>query len=94
MNGIQASTPQRPLSGRASKTPVSGVNLLIRFAFWALAVLVVACLALVTWFWTVMLSPSHRFDSGHTSNCQRDSFYAHFEAPAQPLQERPATRGQ
>lgn len=65
-----------------SPKPTHGANNVARFAYWALAVLVALCLALVTWFWTVMLCPSR--SANHYDNEIRspESLHTHFDARA------------
>ena len=72
-----------------SETSTSDTNRAVSIAYWALAVLVALCFALVTWFWAIMLWPSHS-STHHDRDARRStSCYASSETQAPPSEATP-----
>jgi hypothetical protein len=86
-----ANSRHHPLE--VSETPEADTNRAVSIAYWALAVLVALCFALVLWFWAVMLWPSH-FSTRHDRDARTSApCYASFVTQAQPPEAAPNCRG-
>jgi hypothetical protein len=80
MSPVEHGSHNRAEVTKSSPDRIPNESRQLRFAFWGLGTLVMLCLLLVVWFWTVILCPPH---SDGVSHDPRTRMFAHARSDGQ-----------